>query len=119
MLAILREHIFSRLSGVHLPLLWEPDSLEYIPFTVTNNSESTEEEDGFPGLPLLPELGPALVPSLGSPFTPPLNLPLTSQFGPAPLGPPLVDPFENSFGSPLVEPYESNILNPSGFDEGT
>jgi len=113
-LTTIREHIFSRLAGVHLPLLWEPDSLEFIPFTVANKSESDESENEFLGLPLT-SLGSSLSSFLGPPLVPPLGHPV----GP-PEGLPLVNPFENMFGNPLINPFEeeNNISNLSEFDEG-
>ena len=54
MLAILRRLIFSRLPELHLPLLWEPDALEFIPFTLanTNNVDYGEIEGLEPINPL-------------------------------------------------------------------
>ena len=88
----IREHIFSRISGIHLPLLWEPDALEFIPFTIRNNSDVTETEEEE-----LPEIFKPF--GLG-PLEP-------ISFGLEPLGPPLVNPFASALSESIVDPYES------------
>ena len=37
-LSQLRDHVFSRFPQLQLPLLWEPEILEFIPFTLKNNT---------------------------------------------------------------------------------
>ena len=79
-LTAIRENIFSRFEGVHLPLLWEPDALEFIPFTLANSTETNEPDErllGIPfGPPLINPIGEASIDTFGGPSFPGL-----SEFG--------------------------------------